>query len=156
MKKDYVDYFGTVLRSAEYEDLLSLIQVPKALGVSKKFGPSTEYICFYEHGIALCFENEKLDSIDFYKEDRTNTSTVDPSFPKYHKVSKEAVPKFIPYDATAGQLVEQFGEPLEKGGGLSSKMDIWLRWRGFQVEISNRDWDQAKDVEWASLTIFSL
>lgn len=158
---DFSRYFGIMPNSSEYIVLVETLHVSSETPVVKKFGKSTEYHCFYEHGIALCFEGNILDSIDFYKQDRTVYSTrpetgggtVDKK-PTYKKVAKSAIPDFIDYTATGLDLVNKFGEPLEKGGGMSKKMDIWMRWTGFQVDIPDRSWETAKDCEWSSLTIY--
>ena len=165
MASEYTRFFGITLDSSEYHDLLSTLNLSESTYTPRKFGKSTEYRCFYPQGIALCFESQKLDSIDFYKEDRSGNITAKEDGPKkpeqeeeqkriYKKVDKSVVPGSIPYNATAVDLVNKYGEPEEKGGGLSQKMDIWMRWDGFQVDIPNRDWDTAKDTEWCSLTIF--
>lgn len=138
------------LNSEDHKNLLSLLSLSKD-GVKKTiviYKPSTEYHCYYEEGIALCFENKQLDSIDFYR------PTDGSSKSKYKPVIDSRVPSEIGPSSTALQLVEKYGEPLEKGGGMTAKIDIWLRWKGFQVEIPSRDWDAAKDTQWSSFTMF--
>lgn len=149
----YTQFFGVEPDSLEYTDLLQALNLsdPACEPVTRKFGKSTEYRCFYPQGIALCFESGKLDSIDFYKEDRSNQTAAES---RYNRVDSAVVPEFLGYEATGVDLVTKFGEPLEKGGGMGQKMDIWMRWKGFQVEVPDRNWDTAKDVEWCSLTIY--
>lgn len=149
----YAQFFGIKPDSPEYTELLQTLNLSDSVckPVTRKFGKSTEYRCFYTHGIALCFENCNLDSIDFYKEDRSNQAATEN---RYSRVDSAVVPEFIGYEATGVDLVNKFGEPLEKGGGMGQKMDIWMRWNGFQVEVPDRNWDTAKDAQWCSLTIY--
>lgn len=109
----------------------------------KIFGNTTLYN-LYQDGLSFAFVNDKLDSIDFFQVDK-----------KFKPVKKELLPLGIKKETKGKDLVEIFGEPLEKGGGMSSKMDIWLRWENLQVEIDEISWDSAKDVTWKSITIFS-
>lgn len=144
------NYLGTPIESERHKELLFALSL---LNDSKKtvivYKPSTEYHCYYEEGIALCFEKSQLDSIDFYK-----ISGDRPSSSKYKSVLRSRLPEGIDYNATGKELVEKFGEPLEKGGGMSSKIDIWLRWKGIQFEIPTRNWDLAKETGWSSFTLF--
>ncbi|KAH3672373.1 hypothetical protein WICPIJ_010058 [Wickerhamomyces pijperi] len=111
----------------------------------KKLSNSTLYYNIYNKGIAFCFVNDKLDSIDFYSID-----------PKFQTVDVSLLPfaEMLSRDSTGKDLVEKFGEPLEKGGGFSQKMDIWMRWERFQVEINDKSWETAKDSNWKSITVF--
>lgn len=131
--------------SKESEDFIKFIS-EKGLKLSeseqKSFKNTTLYN-FYNDGISFAFVDGKLDSIDFYQTDK-----------KFKPVNPEFLPFGITNKATGKDLVNKFGEPIEKGGGLSSRMDIWLRWNQLQVEMDEMSWDSAKDVTWKSITIF--
>lgn len=111
----------------------------------KKLPNSTTYYNIYSQGIALCFINDKIDSIDFYSAD-----------PKFKSIDESVVtlPFGIEKSYTGKTLVKKFGEPLEKGGGFSQKMDIWMRWDRFQVDIDDRSWETANNAKWKSITLF--
>lgn len=147
------DYLNCEINSSLHKELLQKLNISdEDQNTIKKYPPSTEYHCYFDLGIALCFEAGLLDSIDFYKEENNSASL--PSA-KYKTVSKDRVPVEIGYDATGKDLVEKLGEPLEKGGGSGKgQISIWLRWKHVQVEIPTRDWDIAKDLKWSALTIF--
>lgn len=109
----------------------------------KEYSDGASYYCFYEKGIALCFINEHLDSIDFYRPAATS---------RYKPVSDQLLPAEIKTNDTGKTLVQRFGEPTQKGAG---RIDIWLRWdsKQLEVQIPDRDWDQAKNKTWSSITI---
>lgn len=156
---DYNQFFGIQDGSEKYHLLKSTLKVTDVTPHIKKFGTSTVYQCFFDQGVSLCFENSKLDSIDFYKQSQPTPSSTSlqkesSGQTRYGPVDKDVIPDFIDYESTGLDLVNKFGEPSEKGGGMSSKLDIWLRFTGFQVELPDRNWDTAKDSQWASLTIF--
>lgn len=135
-------YLGCELK--DLEELWKELEVtPDKADVSKTYSDGTLYHCFYELGIALSFvgSQQTFDSIDFYKATKP-----------YSPVDAKLLPDGVPHSATAKDLVEMYGEPIEKGGG--GRMDIWLRWSQFQVEIPSGNWDDAKDVQWSSLTYF--
>jgi hypothetical protein len=110
----------------------------------KQFGNGTTVYNFYSHGISLAFENKLLDSIDFFVKDK-----------RFKSVDKSLVlPLGITLETTGKELVEKFKEPLEKGGAMNSKIDIWLRWPNFQIDLDDRSWETAQNAKWNSLTIF--
>jgi hypothetical protein len=150
----YEQYFDITKDSEEHHTLLKVLKLSKLTPVVKSYGTKLEYHCYFLQGLSLCFESNKLESIDFYKNQEPSSSSPIGNSKLYSSVERESLPDFIDFDMTGKQLIEKFGEPVEKGGGLSQKLDIWLRWSGFQVEIRSRDWDAAKDIEWNSLTIF--
>jgi hypothetical protein len=141
------DYLGHKLTDESLKQLWCDLKVEPDMADSIKiYKDGTTYYCFYNAGLALSFtgDNKVFDSIDFYK-----------NSPPYSRVDVKYLPESIAYSATAKELVQKFGEPLEKGGGGSSRVDIWLRWPSFQVDIPSCDWDNAKDIEWTSLTYFT-
>lgn len=150
----YEQYFDITKDSKEHHALLKALKLSSLTPVVKLYGIKLEYHCYFSQGLSLCFESGKLESIDFYKNQKPSSSSPVGNSEPYSSVKPENLPDFIGFNMTGKQLIEKFGEPVEKGGGLSQKLDIWLRWSGFQVEIGSRDWDAAKDIEWSSLTIF--
>lgn len=151
---NYNRYFDVTKDSKEHHNLLKDLNILNLDPVIKNYGSKLEYHCYFLQGLSLCFESSKLESIDFYKkQDQSMLSSVKNNV-LYSSVKRSNLPEFIEYNMTGKDLIEKFGEPVEKGGGMSQKMNIWLRWPDFQVEIESRDWDAAKDIEWSSLTIF--
>ncbi|KAH3664154.1 hypothetical protein OGAPHI_004868 [Ogataea philodendri] len=97
---------------------------------------------FYKDGFSIVLIDDQIDSIDFFLRNRSFTPC------------KLPLPGGISPEDTGSQLVEKLGEPMEKGGGNSTGIDIWLRWKGIQVELGDRSWDTAKDAPIKSITIF--
>jgi hypothetical protein len=116
----------------------------------KTYSDGITYYCFYSKGIAIAVTKAGvIDSVDFYK-------FLDTTKNKYRPADEKLLPQFIQGVHTGLDLVNKFGEPLEKGGGGANvKSDIWLRWESFEVVFSEKLWDTAKDVQWTSLTVFS-
>lgn len=113
-----------------------------AKGEERIFGDTT-LNNLHEDGISFAFVKDKLDSIDFFQIDK-----------KFKPVKEELLPFGITETTLGKDLVEKFGEPLEKGGGINTKMDIWLRWGNVQVELDDQSWETAKSAKWKSATIF--
>lgn len=113
---------------------------------------STDYN-FYSKGISVFTtkngDQDIVDSIDFYLIQTKSTSLM--------KVVTDELdlPLNISREDTGQSLVEKFGEPLEKGGGMDKgAMDIWLRWNYLQVEINEKSWNAAQTSKVRSITIF--
>ncbi|GME68269.1 unnamed protein product [[Candida] boidinii] len=108
---------------------------------------------FYSKGISvfttISSGQDVVDSIDFYLIQSKSTSLM--------KVVTDDLnlPLDISREDTGQSLVEKFGEPLEKGGGMDKgAMNIWLRWNHFQVEINEKSWNSAQTSKVKSITIF--
>lgn len=114
--------------------------------MSRSSSGDYEYVNFYSLGVSLCYFKNILDSIEFHNKPEGKFSSCDPAL----------YPSWFPEaDASGKDLVVKFGEPLEKGGGTKKEtIDIWLRWKGFQVEMPTKNWDEAKDVIWCQLMMF--
>ncbi|CDK24321.1 unnamed protein product [Kuraishia capsulata CBS 1993] len=116
----------------------------------RTYSDGTSVYSFYEKGLSFGFlKDGTLDSIDFYN-DKTSggvraMKTVADSVPLPFGITKQD---------TGRSLVTKFGEPKEKGGGFNAKIDIWLRWDNFQVDIDNKSWDQAPNSRWSAFTIY--
>lgn len=149
VKHSLTHFLGAAVGSRKHDQLLERLSLDPRDKKLVFYKPSSVYHCYYNQGIALCFEGSELDSIDFYSEAPGRS----PEF-KYQPVSKARVPEGIEYDATAERLVQLYGEPIQKGGGMKAQMDVWLRWEGVQFEIPTRNWEAAKDLVWSSCTIF--
>ncbi|GME91011.1 hypothetical protein B5S28_g1810 [[Candida] boidinii] len=113
---------------------------------------STDYN-FYSKGISVFTtkgdDQDIVDSIDFYLIQTKSTSLM--------KVVTDELnlPLNISREDTGQSLVEKFGEPSEKGGGMDKgAMDIWLRWNYLQVEINEKSWNSAQTSKVKSITIF--
>uniref|UniRef100_A0A060T1V0 ARAD1C27258p n=1 Tax=Blastobotrys adeninivorans TaxID=409370 RepID=A0A060T1V0_BLAAD len=132
---------GQILGSPESTTIPQLVQLLGDPDETKSYG-SVKYYCFYSKGIAIGVDKGRVDSADFYKGGR------------YTCAPKELLPEWLAPEMTGKQFVETFGEPVEKGGGGKGGIDIWLRWKDFQVDIKETDWDKAKDQPWTSVTIF--
>lgn len=109
----------------------------------KSYPDGCTYYCFYPQGIALCFTGKirTLDSIDFYKTDT-----------RYSRVDEALLPESIMHSTTGRHFVQLFGEPKDKGG--SCQVNLWLRWRGLQVDLDSSNWEAAKKGSWKSMTLF--
>jgi hypothetical protein len=134
----------------KHEDSAEIKQFLESLGITlddteekKTYKDGATYYCFYKLGVALCFTAKALSSVDFYKLNR-----------RYSDVKPDLLPEGISLTSTGKELVDKFGEPLEKGGGRAKAMDIWLRWNNLEIQINDRDWDTAKNCSWSSLTVF--
>ncbi|CCH43272.1 hypothetical protein BN7_2820 [Wickerhamomyces ciferrii] len=140
------DWFGTIgysKESDEFNSLLKSIKLDLDTAEVREFKDSISYN-FYKDGLSFTFINGILDSIDFFIKDR-----------KFKSINDDLeLPFEITKNFTGQKFVEKFGEPIEKGGGLNSKLDIWLRWNNLQVEIDEQNWDAAQTANWKSLTIF--
>ncbi|ODQ78630.1 hypothetical protein BABINDRAFT_162340 [Babjeviella inositovora NRRL Y-12698] len=106
----------------------------------KTYPDGVTYYNFKASGISIAFDQKGLlESVDFYRE-------VIPA--------AMLLPFGISALDTGKTLVKKFGEPTEKGGGFKAKMDIWLRWEFFQVELDERSWEAGDQAQWKALTIF--
>lgn len=158
IEKSLVSFLESAINGSQHTALLDTLSIPRdATKDIVTYKPDIEYHCYYDLGIALMFEKGVLSAIEYYKPNNTKqeSSELHSSPPsKYKNVDSVRIPASIGYHATAVQLVEKFGEPTEKGGGMKQHIDIWMRWKDMEVGIPSRDWDAAKDVEWSSLIIF--
>ncbi|KAK9373908.1 uncharacterized protein V1513DRAFT_447934 [Lipomyces chichibuensis] len=147
----------------------------------KRYGNDTIYVIYHAAGVALRFTKLsgtmstdlfELDSLELYNADE-----------RYAPVSESILPfKGITHSTTAQQFIQAYGEPTQKGGGLSQSLDIWLRWdpfdslstifpndssgsdrtntatyprqTGLEIQIDNRSWDSASNSKWKSLTLY--
>lgn len=126
------------------ENLYNILGIPDT---TKKYSDGAEYLCFYRHGIALCYLNDILDSIDFYNYTTGSSS--------YSTVGKDELPNNITLITTGKEFVSIYGEPREKGGGRQQNMDIWLRWSNMEVVLDSKDWETAQDTTWKTITIYN-
>ncbi len=157
-------YLGKNENDISLNKYLISIGVDLAKADKKKF---KSHVCYniYDKGISLTFITESnsnksliLDSFDLYK--NIPNSMIQK---RYTTVSETMLPGNLKLKTTSKELVENFGEPDEKGGGINNKYDIWLRWDkvkvdnitlGIQVEIDDRSWETAQNATWSSITIF--
>ncbi|KAG7851265.1 hypothetical protein KL941_000934 [Ogataea angusta] len=98
---------------------------------------------FYDAGVSFVIINNKVDSIDFFFRNKSFTPC------------QLALPYELDSGFSGKCLLEVLGEPSEKGGGTSSNINIWLRWKNLQVELDDKSWETAKDALMKSLTIFN-
>jgi len=139
---EWLSVIGLGPKSQVLNEFLKLKNVDLATAEIKTFKDTTLYN-LYENGLSFAFVDEKLDSIDFFQKDK-----------KFKTVDSKLLPFGITNTSTGKNLLDIFGEPIEKGGGLNSRMDIWLRWDTLQIELDDQSWDTAKDANWKSITIF--
>lgn len=113
----------------------------------KEYKDGATYFCFYDLGIALCFIKGRLDSVDFYSRTARSNS-------QYSQVGEHFLPLDIVINDTGLSFVNKFGEPSEKGG--ANGINIWLRWAeaGLEAQFPTRNWDDAKNQRWSSITIY--
>ncbi|KAK9469284.1 hypothetical protein V1512DRAFT_255902 [Lipomyces arxii] len=140
-------------------------------GVIKRYGANILYILYRPVGIALCFEDDSktgqfhLAAIEFYNGSKGYSPTPEKLLPF----------KGINSITTAKDFVECYGEPSDKGGGVTQQFDIWMRWDvvaevtlweteisrsqgpqksiSMEVGIDDRDWDTASKGKWKSIIV---
>lgn len=142
VEDEWLDVLGLPQGSSELASFVESKGIDLANREERRFGNTTLYN-LHQEGISFAFTKDQLESVDFFQIDK-----------KFKPVKEELLPFGIMNSTLAKDLVEKFGEPLEKGGGINSKMDIWLRWADLQVEIDDQSWESAKDAKWKSITIF--
>ncbi|KAG7877881.1 hypothetical protein KL905_001147 [Ogataea polymorpha] len=98
---------------------------------------------FYDAGVSFVIVNNKIDSIDFFFRNKS------------FRPCQLVLPYNLDSEFTGSRLLEVLGEPLEKGGGTSSNINIWLRWKNLQIELDDKSWETAKDALIKSITIFN-
>ncbi|AOW00224.1 YALIA101S10e03422g1_1 [Yarrowia lipolytica] len=130
----------------EYANVESQLEALQKEPPTARSTPNYLNVNFYKLGIALCFFNGALDSVEYFNK---------PSG-KFSQCAPGLYPSWFPDPNDSGKdLVIKFGEPLQKGGGTKKEaIDIWLRWKNFQVEMPTKNWDEAKDVVWCQLVVF--
>lgn len=137
-----LDCLGKQLSECEELFGLNCLHVKEAQ--IRKYTDGTVYYCFFHHGVAIGMQNGLVDVVELYQENSD-----------YAKVASKCVPLPLESGCTGKNLVDIFGEPLEKGGGTKSQpIDIWLRWKSFEVTIKSRDWNEAQNLPWATASIW--
>lgn len=145
MKDKWVQIVGKSADDSGFQDILNKLGIElneksaENCFISKD-GATFDYLSL---GLSFYLIDGKLDSVDFYS-----------ISPKFSTVKPDLIPMGVRLEDTGKDLIMKFGEPLEKGGGMNAKMDIWLRWDHLQVEINEKNWDSAASARWSSLTIF--
>ncbi|KAG7733256.1 hypothetical protein KL948_001759 [Ogataea haglerorum] len=98
---------------------------------------------FYDDGVSFVIISNKIHSIDFFFRNKS------------FRPCQLALPYDLDSEFSGRRLLEVLGEPLEKGGGTSANINIWLRWKNLQVELDDKSWETAKDALVKSITIFN-
>ncbi|KAG5358491.1 hypothetical protein CJU89_5081 [Yarrowia sp. B02] len=131
---------------SEYSNLETQLETLQKEPPTCRTTPNYLNVNYYKLGIALCYYNGALDSVEYFNK---------PSG-KFSQCAPGLYPSWFPDPNDSGKdLVVKFGEPLQKGGGTKKEaIDIWLRWKNFQVEMPTKNWDEAKDVVWCQLVVF--
>lgn len=128
----------------ECEDLLERHSLYIKDAKVKNYSDGVVYYCFFPRGVAISLQMGVVDAIELYQEDS-----------EYGKVASESIPFPLESDSTGKDLVEKFGEPIEKGGGTKAQpIDIWLRWANFEITIKSRDWNEAQKIPWSTASIW--
>ncbi|ODQ63586.1 hypothetical protein NADFUDRAFT_53249 [Nadsonia fulvescens var. elongata DSM 6958] len=145
--------------SAEYKGVLTKLCVEVDTDADViTYSDGMTYHCFHKQGIAFAFMKNSdnalfLDSIDFYYPRKSASSIKEKT---YAPVSPQFLPSWLKPDTTGKDLLEMFGEPEEKGGGITEqKINIWLRWNNFQVDLDDKNWETGQDSVWNSMTMFT-
>lgn len=138
-KKSWFDLIGVEIEDEKFIKFVDNLQICMNDAEIKKVGDSFLYN-FYKIGLSMNFINNKLDSIDFFGIDS-----------KFNQIDESLLPLDIKLSTTGKNLIELFGEPLEKGGG---SIDIWLRWKNFQIDLNDKNWNYASNATRKSITIF--
>ncbi|KAK9447006.1 uncharacterized protein V1518DRAFT_422664 [Limtongia smithiae] len=124
-------------------------------GAVKMYGASTLYVIYYTAGLALCFERSKgdqfeLEALELYSSDA-----------QYRAVEASLLPiEGLSITTTGKELVQAFGEPDDKGGGMREGIDIWFRWdtvghgAGLEVQMDSRSWEDGQRCAWRSIIYF--
>ena len=124
---------GRTIDSHEVEAFLRAVGVKDVNGDvtdRKKFPPSSEFVNYRPHGVSLCFENGKLDTVHCY------SRGVD----GYGEFAG-ALPSGIAMTSAAVDVARALGEPTTKGG--VGRM-IWLSYdhMGIKFDIAATDWEE--------------